>query len=208
MKPRRKICDFTNSRWRIAKVNANGTTSRRIWAINTIKHGRIELDTHADTIVFGQSFILLSKTGRECDVSPYTDEYEAIKNVPIVSEETAWTSLELAENFIIILNEGLWMNTTMEHTLVNPNKLQHFGIIMQDNPYSSSPLYIEYTDRDFVLPLIMEGTNILAHTRTPTGEELATCRYIVLYFQNEWNPHIIQFHKAILSVEEEIEYWR
>ena len=128
MKHRRKICYFTTSHQRIAKIKENGPTSRRIGATNTIKHGRIELDTHADTIVFGQSFILLSKTGRECDVSPYTDEYEAIKNVPIVLAATAWTSLELAETFIIILHEGLWMNNTMEHTLVNPNQLQHFGV--------------------------------------------------------------------------------
>ena len=93
MKHRRKICDFTTSRQRIAKVNANGTTSRSIGATNTIKHGRIELDTHADTIVFKHSFISLSETGRECDVLPYTDEYEAIKNVPLVSAATVWTSL-------------------------------------------------------------------------------------------------------------------
>ena len=70
-------------------------------------------------------------------MSPYTGEYEEIKNVLIVSEATAWTSLELAETFVIILHEGLWMNTTMEHTLINPNQLQHFGVTVQDNPYSS-----------------------------------------------------------------------
>ena len=64
MKPRRKICDFTTSRQIIAKVKVNDPTHRRIGATNTVKHGRIELDTHADTIVFGQSFILLSETGR------------------------------------------------------------------------------------------------------------------------------------------------
>ena len=75
MKPRRKIYDFTTSRRRIVKVKANGPTSRRFGAANKIKHGRIELDTNFNTIVFGQNFILLSKIGRECDVSPYTDEY-------------------------------------------------------------------------------------------------------------------------------------
>ena len=55
MKSRRKICDFTNSRQRIANLRANGPTFRRIGVTNTIKHGRIELDTHADTIAFGQS---------------------------------------------------------------------------------------------------------------------------------------------------------
>ena len=85
----------------------------------------------------------------------YTDEYEAIKNVPIVLAATEWTSLELAETFIIILHEGLWMNTTMEHTLVKPNQFPHFGITVQDNPYSSYPLYIESPDRDLGPPLIV-----------------------------------------------------
>ena len=98
MEPRHNICDFTTSRQRIAKVKSNSPTSRRIGATNTINHGSIEIDTHADTILFGQSFISLSDTGREFGVLPYTDEYEAIKNVPIVLEATAWTSLELAEN--------------------------------------------------------------------------------------------------------------
>ena len=88
-----------------------------------INHGRIEVDTHADTILFGQTFILLFDIGREFNVSPYTDEYEAIKNVLIVSAATAQKSLEIAKTFILILHEGLWMNNTMEHTLVNPNQL-------------------------------------------------------------------------------------
>ena len=147
----------------------NRHTSKIIGSVNTIKHGRIELGTHTDTIVFRQIFILLSDTGRKCDVLTYTNEYEAIKDAPIILAATAWTSLELAETLIIILREGLWMNTTMRHTLVNPNQLRHFGVTMQENPYSSYPLYIESMDSDFVLPLIVEGTKILVHTRTPTG---------------------------------------
>ena len=65
------------------------------------------------------------------------------------------------------------MNNTKDHTWVNPNQLRHFGVTVQENTYSNFPLYIESPDCDFVLPLIVEGTNILAHTRTPTGEELA-----------------------------------
>ena len=48
----------------------------------------------------------------------------------------------------------------------------------------------------------------MVHTRTPTGEDFATCRNIVLSSQHEWNPHSIQFPKAIRSVEEEIDYRR
>ena len=88
--------------------------------------------------------------------------------------------MELADTFILILHEGLWMNTTMENKLVNPNQLRHFGVTIQDNTYINSPLYIEYPEHYFGLPLIVLGTNIMAHTRTPTGEELAMCRHIVL----------------------------
>ena len=107
MKPRRKICDFITSGRRIAKVKVNGPTTRWIGATNMIRHGRIELDTHIDTIIFRQIFILLSETGKECDVSPYTDKCETINNVPIVLAATAWTSLEISETFIIILHEVL-----------------------------------------------------------------------------------------------------
>ena len=89
------------------------------------------------------------------------------------------------------------MNTTIEHTLVNTNQLQNFGFTVQDNPYSSSPLYIESPDRDFMLPLIVEGTNILTHTRTPTGEELATCQHMVMSSYHEWNTHSVKFPKPL-----------
>jgi len=118
--------------------------------------------------VFGKNFVLLSYTGRECDVAPYTDTYDAIKNIPIVSAATAWTSLESTETYILVFNEGLWMQGEMDHSLINPNQMRHNGATVQDNPFSPSPLFIETAEADFVLPLEISGTNILANTRTPT----------------------------------------
>ena len=100
------------------------------------------------------------------------------------------------------------MNTTMYHKLVNQNQLKHFGATLQYNPYSHYPLYIDSPDRDFVLPLIVEGTSILAHARKPTGEYLSTYRHIVLSSKHECNPNRVKFPKALQSVEEEIEYTR
>ena len=40
-------------------------------------------------------------SGRECDVSPYTDAYEAIKSVLIATAGTAWTSTETDETYIL-----------------------------------------------------------------------------------------------------------
>ena len=111
-------------------------------------------------------------SGRECDVSPYTDAYEAIKSFPTAAAGTAWTSTETSETYILVLHEGLWMGYQMEHSLLNPNQLRHFGVTVQDNPFADAPLYISTENGDFVLPLEILGTNIVAETRTPTEREL------------------------------------
>ena len=48
-------------------------------------------------------------SGPECDVSPYTDAYEAIKSVPIATAGTAWTSTETGETYMIVFHEGICM---------------------------------------------------------------------------------------------------
>ena len=72
-----------------------------------VHHGRIELVSHADKIVFGKNCAVLSFTGRDCDVSPYTDTYDSIKSVPIVKAGAACTSPESGITFILVFNEGL-----------------------------------------------------------------------------------------------------
>ena len=113
--------------------------------------------------MFGKNFILLSYTGRECDVATYTETYDAIKNIPIVSAATVWTSLESTETYILVFNEELWIQGEMDHRLINPNHMCHNGATVQDNPFSPSPLFIETAGADFVLPLEISVTNIPAH---------------------------------------------
>ena len=49
---------------------------------------RTELDTHADTCCVGANFTPLVFTGETVDVTPFTDHYEATKDVPVVSAAT------------------------------------------------------------------------------------------------------------------------
>ena len=51
--------------------------------------------------------------GRECDVLPYMDAYEAIKSVPIAIAGTAWTSTETGETYILVFHKGRWMGNQM-----------------------------------------------------------------------------------------------
>jgi hypothetical protein len=52
--------------------------------------GQCELDSHADsTCVAGANFLAWDFTGMTCEVSPFTDEYESMKDVPVVLAVTA-----------------------------------------------------------------------------------------------------------------------
>ena len=201
---KRSIGHYQTSNWRVSETASTARLSAAVRQPQEIHSGTVELDTHADTIVFGRNCVQLSHTGRICDVSPYTDAYEPIRSVPIVQAATAWTSMDSGKTFILVFNEGLWMGDQLSHTLVNPNQLRSFGVTVQDNPFSGSPLYIATEDEEFVMPLGILGTNIIANTRTPTDEELQTCQHVVLSSPYPWNPQNVRFPEPTRSVEEEI----
>ena len=46
-------------------------------------NGRIELDSHADTVVLSSNCVVVHHMGKVCEVSPYMDEYDAITDVPV-----------------------------------------------------------------------------------------------------------------------------
>ena len=67
---------------RAKQHSSNATLAHKI---RHTTHGHIELDTHADMTVLGSNCIVLSYTGKECEVSPYSPDYETVCNVPVVT---------------------------------------------------------------------------------------------------------------------------
>ena len=193
-------------------VAANITSNRRTSSINKTSrttndgsiatYGRMELDSHADTIVLGRNAIILQYTSRECDVSPYSDAYEPIRNVPIVTGATAVTSATTGETLILVFNEAIWMGAQLDHSLLNPNQLRHHGITVQDNPYADVSLHLESHDDEFAIPLQADGTTIFFNSRTPTAYELAHSNHITLSSAAPWNPREVQFPQPAQHVEE------
>ena len=158
---------------------------------NDMKCGRVELDTHADTIVLGANCTVLSYTGKECDVTPYTDAYDAIRHVPVVSGATLWTRPSDGQEFILVFNEALWMGEQMQHTLVNPNQIRAHGIDVFDNPYGDEAMGISHND--CFVPFRSQGTIIYFETRTPSQRELEELPHIELSSRYEWDPHTVAF---------------
>ena len=196
-----KISQLTSSNRRVATARSTAS-SRALRNADSRVYGFCELDSHADTIVAGSNCVVLQYTGQECDVSPFSDDFKPVKGVPIAHVATAWQSPVSGQTYILVFNEALWMGTTMDHTLLNPNQLRHYGTIVQDNPTSPLPLSIVTEDRSFCMGLFMQGTTVKVQTHSPTQIELETCPHVVLSSPSPWDPNNISFPKSRMSVEE------
>ena len=154
-------------------------------------HGHIEMDTHADTTVLGSNCVILSYTGKECEVSPYSSEYKAVQNVPVVTGATVWMNPPDGTAYLLIFYESLWMGNKLDHTLVNPNQLWAYGVCVQDNPFDTKPLSI--TVNDVSVELYSEGMIICGDTWTPTESELGQLPWLILTSLHNWDPQNVCF---------------
>ena len=154
-------------------------------------HGCIELDTHTDMTVLGLNCVVLSYMGKECEVSPFSSEYEAVWNVPVVTGATVWTNPIDGTAYLLVFHESLWMGDKLDHTLVNPNQLQAYSVSTQDNPFDTKSLSI--TANDVSIKLYSEGMIICGDTRTPTESELGQLPRLILTSPHDWDPHNVCF---------------
>jgi hypothetical protein len=145
----------------------------------------LEMDTHADTCVFGKNFVVLHYTGRECDVLPYSSSaYDAVTGVSTVSGATAWTHQNTGETFILVIHEGLWMPDSVDHSLINPNELRAFGSVIQDNSFDLTGMALKDPEACVSIPMSLSSAVIGFETRTPTQDELDHCQHLVLSSQH------------------------
>ena len=158
-----------------------------------VQAGYMELDSHADTTVLGKNCIVLNYTERECDVAPYSDEYQKMENIPVVTGATAWTCQETGETVILVFHEALWFGDRLDHSLINPNQVRHNGLELNDNPYGHEPMGMTLDDVHPFIPFASAGTTIFFDTRTPTADELENCRHMVMTSKHPWNPHDVCF---------------
>jgi len=121
---------------------------------------RTELDSHADTCVARANTVPLWYTDCAVSVSPFIGEYQPLSDVPIASVATAWDHPETGETYILVLNEALYFGDRMNHSLICPNQLRDFGVIVNDvptfyDPTSSHSIIVPTVDLE--LPLLMRG---------------------------------------------------
>ena len=176
----------------IRKISKNKTAKAEYQhQPQSTSHGHIELDTHADMTVLGSNCVVLLYMGKECEVSPYSSEYEAVRNVPVVTGATVWMNTMDGMAYLLIFHESLWMGDKLDHTLVNPNQLRACGVSVQENPFDTKPLSI--TTDDASVELYSEGTIICGDTWTPTESKLGQLPRLILTSPHDWDPHNVCF---------------
>ena len=170
-----------------SRIRAINAVSREEFTSEAGTVARCEMDSHADTCVAGPNFIVLEFTGEQCDVTPYTTDYQPIINVSVVNAATAFTDESTGETVILHFNQVLWYGKRMKMSLINPNQLRHFGITVSDDPTDSTRPFGISSDEMFI-PFQMDGTTVFFDTRVPTAWELENCKSIQVTDGTVWNP--------------------
>ena len=153
------------------------------------------MDSHADTCVAGPNFVIIEYTGEHCDVTPYSDEYKPITDVPIVNASTAYTDPETGVTMILQFNQVLWYGKKMQMSLINPNQMRHGGLVVSDDPTDHDRTF-GITGDDFTIPFEIAGTTVFFVSRVPTRWELENCRVVEMTMDTPWNPAEVHIRRV------------
>jgi hypothetical protein len=152
---------------------------------------RCELDTRADTCCAGTNCRPIFFTGQQCEVQGFYDDFTPVPDVPIATVATTWSDPLTGKGYILIMHKVLYFGDNMDHSLINPNQLWHYGVVVHDNPYETDPtrtMGIEIDDNDLI-PFSLQGSTVFFNTRYPNDNELDTYPHVVITCDKPWDPH-------------------
>ena len=164
---------------------------------------RNEMDSMADTSCAGSNWKLIEYTGVTCDVHPFKEGYEAVRDVPIGTCATLVEG-ETGSDFILIGHEMLYFGPELQRSLLNQNQIRahihHEGGIVQDD-YTRTDQEFGIHMREMFIPFAMEGAAVYFESRVPTNVEIETLPHIVLTSKDQWDPHTRPLRAACMQVQ-------
>jgi hypothetical protein len=154
---------------------------------------RTELDSHANMVVVGKHCLVVEWTGRTAIVNPFTPDYEALTEVPIVDAAIMYECPFSGKNYILLVRNALHV-PAMNNNLVPPFIMREAGIKVRDTPkiQIAEPTVEDHTIsfQDFRIPLSLWGIFSYFPTSAPTNKEIEECDDVYLITPNGvWNPH-------------------
>ena len=104
-------------------------------------------------------------TGENCEVSPFLSTYDPVQEIPIAQCCTVWTSDE-GKEYLIVGDEMLWFGNTLADSLINPNQLKEYGLVVKYYPFNANGFGID-ADEDFI-QFDTKGSIVYFNSRVPT----------------------------------------
>ena len=156
---------------------------------------RTELDSHANMVVVGSNCLIVEYSGRTAVVNPFTPEYDALTEVPIVDAAVLYECPYSGKEYILLVRNALHV-PAMVNNLIPPFVMREAGILVNDTPkiQLKDPTVDDHTilfeETNFRIPLSLWGIFSYFPTRTPTNDQIESCDDVYLLTPNGiWNPH-------------------
>ncbi|KAL7546618.1 hypothetical protein ACHAWF_009948 [Thalassiosira exigua] len=117
----------------------------------------------------------------------FPDDFSKLPNIPIATVASTHQGRDGTKS-MLIMNDVLYSGGRLDHSLINPNQIRHYGIAVSDNPYVMDKSLGIVHDQDFI-PFEMEGATVYFETTYPTMDEIKMHPQLVLTDgEVPWDP--------------------
>lgn len=154
-----------------------------------------ELDSHADTCVFGKDALVLTRHSQVYDVHGFHPELGSVQQVPGADVVVAFDIPHTQETFMLIFNQVLYCEE-VRGALIPPFQLRSNDIIVNDVPrqHLADPKEDSHSIvvDGLIIPLVLNGVWSAFQFRKPSLAEFeATDRHYVVSMtsETEWDPY-------------------
>lgn len=176
--PMRKVAPIRCGTRKVAKSNACTSDERtRDTDPPDGTIGRNEMDTMVDTSCAESNWRLIEHTGLTCDVYPFKEGYDAVKDYQSLVEGDG------GSDFILIGHEMLYFGCQMQWSLLNHYQIRayirHEGGRVQDD-FTREDEAFGITTREMFIPFSLGGSAVYFESRVPSQREIETLTHIVL----------------------------
>ena len=157
-----------------------GDVNIKLSSLGSLRENTSELDTHAETCVFGRHAFIVERHDQVVNVSGYDPTKGYVNNIGVVNATVTIDNVDTGESHVVIINQSVHV-PTMEDNLLCPMQLRMHGTVMNDKPKF---LLRDLTDDDhcFILqnetlddllriPLTIKGVSSVFPSRKTTQME-------------------------------------
>ena len=125
------------------------------------------------------------------NVYGFYENFKGIKDMPIARLATGIRDKH-GRVRILIEDQALYFGERLDHSLINTNKIRHFGIPISDNPYDSGRDFSIDHDDQFITFKLEVSTDSFKYL-VPNNDEKHTYIHMVLTDSEiEWDPHGVE----------------